>query len=155
MTTAAVALGTVLAGCRSDPAPAPIPHESALPANQGNCPPNSRDPFCQGYKASVEEMRHHREEGHHTDQALTGILVGLAIFVVAVPTSLIIWKRGRKIKRLEAELKAAQPPESGDKPRQPGWFRRLFRRTPKAYAVEAPRETPPADAPKNTTRTGS
>lgn len=134
---ATVALGTVLAGCRSDPAPAPIPHESSLPANQGSCPPNSRDPFCMGYKASVGEMRREREEGHHTDQALTAWLVGLAIFLVAVPSAIMIIRRGRKIKRLEASLNAAGvTPESP----KPGFFSRLFRRTPKADGTQDTRK---------------
>ncbi len=153
---ATVALGTVLAGCRSDPAPAPIPHESSLPPNQGNCPPGSRDPFCMGYKASVGEMRERREEGHHSDQALTGILVGLAIFLVAVPSGIMIWRRGRKIKRLEAELSAARPPESGDKPRRSGGlFSRIFRRTPKVEAPEAASENRTANSPQDTKKVGS
>ncbi|HEX5037478.1 MAG TPA: hypothetical protein VFX30_10005 [bacterium] len=127
---AGVALGTVLVGCRNDPAPAAIPHESSLPPNQGHCAPGSRDPFCQGYKASVEEMREHREQGHHSDQALTAILLGITIFVIGVPSAIMIIRRGRKIKRLEAELNAARPPESGSKQRQQGFFRRLFTRTP-------------------------
>jgi hypothetical protein len=100
-------------------------------------------------------MRRHREDGHHTDQALTGILVGLAIFLVAVPTSIIIWKRGRRIKRLEAELKAARPPESGDHPRRPGFFSRIFRRAPKAATVEPSSGNPPADSPQNAQKVGS
>ncbi|HSA59892.1 MAG TPA: hypothetical protein VLJ37_09445 [bacterium] len=139
--TAITAVGTALAGCRSDPAPAPIPHESALPANQGNCPPNSRDPFCMGYKASVGEMRREREEGHHTDQALTAWLVGIAILLVGIPSAIIIIRRSRKIKRLEASLKAAGvTPE----PPKPGLISRLFRRRPKPAALEAPPQDPAA-----------
>lgn len=147
---AGVALGTVLVGCRNDPAPAAIPHESALPPNQGNCVPGSRDPFCRGYKASVEEMREHREQGHHSDQALTAILLGITVLVIGVPSAIMVVRRGRKIKRLEAELNAARPPESGNKQRQQGFFRRLFTRTPKAEAPAAP-DNRPSDSVEDAT----
>jgi hypothetical protein len=148
---ATLALGTVLAGCRSDPAPAPIPHESSLPPNQGNCPPGTRDPFCLGYKGSVVEMRREREEGHHTDQALTAWLLGITVLLVGVPSAIMIVRRGRKIKRLQAELKAARP-DTDNPPPQSGFFGRLLKRTPKTEgpaAPEASSENPPEDSPQN------
>ncbi len=148
---ATIALGTVLAGCRSDPAPAPITHESTLPPNQGSCRPGSRDPFCQGYKASVQEMRHEREEGHHTDQSLF-LLEGVGIFLaVALPTTIMIVRRNRKIKKLQAALNEIRPPESGDKQRKPGFFRRLFTRTPKAEATQGSPNRPAGSVEDATT----
>jgi hypothetical protein len=115
--TAAAALGTVLAGGCSDPRPAPIANESAIPPNQSHCTPGSTSAYCTSQREVLNEMIRMREEGHHSDQSLFAILGAVAV-VGAVGAFFLGRRRGRKKAERAAQEQAnqaqQQPPANQD-----------------------------------------
>jgi len=111
--TAAVALGSLLAGC-GEPRPAPIANESAIPPNQSNCTPASSSPYCTGQREVLAEMHRMREEGHHSDQSLF-VILGAVALIGTVSAFFLGRRRGRK----SAEKAAAAQQQTQTPPAEP------------------------------------